>query len=341
MLDSFPLAAASTACKIAQVTELHVRFAANLPIIDGEINGQGVQILLNTGGYRTFIGGETARRLHLPLRQYTDEQAYGLGGAVPVLTTIVNEFKLGEFTSRDVRFSVLDTVHNDPYGGSEFALGADFFSKFTTEFDLSHEAVRLLVPRDCQTEQLLYWDKSYFVTDLEPLNPHNLHFETYVLVNGQRLRAMFDSGAASSMISLQAAKSAGITPQSNATTEPATVVRGISGKPMASWIGKFDTFAIGNETIRNAKLQISGMDANDRTERLGSHMPVQMSQWDVIIGADFLRAHRVLISPETHKVFFTYTSGPVFQVIGTDQPQEAAQAGETASPPVVPTPNSP
>jgi hypothetical protein len=110
---------------------------------------------------------------------------------------------------------------------------------------------------------------------------------------------------------------------------------------MTSWIGKFDTFAIGNETIRNAKLQISEMDANDRNERLGSHMPVQISQWDVIIGADFLRAHRVLISPETHKVFFTYTSGPVFQVTGTDQLQEAAQAGEAASPPVVPTPNSP
>jgi Aspartyl protease len=104
MLDSFPLAAASTPCKIAQITELHVRLAANLPMMDGEINGQGVQILLNTGGYRTFIGGETARRLHLPLRQYTDEQAFGLGGAVPVLTTIVNEFKLGEFTARDVRF---------------------------------------------------------------------------------------------------------------------------------------------------------------------------------------------------------------------------------------------
>jgi Aspartyl protease len=161
------------------------------------------------------------------------------------------------------------------------------------------------------------------------------------LVNGKRLRAMFDSGAASSMISLQAAKSAGITPQSNATTEPATVGLGISGKPMASWIGQVDTFAIGNETIRNAKLQISEMEANDRTDRLGSHMPVQISRWDVIIGADFLRAHRVLISPETHKVYFTYTSGPVFQVIGADQPQEAAQAGEAASPTVVPTPNSP
>ena len=340
LLGSCPLLSAPTGCNIAQVAELRVSLVTNEPMIDGQINGQSVQILLNTGGYRTFIGGETARRLHLPLRQYTDERAYGLGGAVPVLTTIVNEFRLGQFAARDVRFAVLDTVHNDPYSGSEFALGADFFSKFTTEFDLSHGVVRLLLPRGCQAEQLLYWDKAYFMTELEAISPGNPHFWTYVLVNGKRLRAMFDSGASSSMISLVAAQSAGVTPQSDAT-EPATALVGITGKPMASWIGKFDIFAIGNETIRNAKLQMSEMGANNRDERLGSHLPAQIGQWDVIIGADFLRAHRVVFSPESHKVLFTYTSGPVFQVIGADQPRAAAQAGEAASPPVVPTANSP
>jgi hypothetical protein len=32
----------------------------------------------------------------------------------------------------------------------------------------------------------------------------------------------------------------------------------------------------------------------------------------VILGTDFLRAHRVLVSRSQRKVYFTYASGPVF-----------------------------
>jgi hypothetical protein len=42
-----------------------------------------------------------------------------------------------------------------------------------------------------------------------------------------------------------------------------------------------------------------------------------------------------VISPEAREVVFTYTSGPVFQLMGADQPRETAQAGEAASPPAV------
>jgi hypothetical protein len=52
-------------------------------------------------------------------------------------------------------------------------------------------------------------------------------------------------------------------------------------------------------------------------------------------------AHRVLISPQTRKMVFTYTGGPVFQLLRADEQPEAAQGGERGSPPAEPPASSP
>ncbi len=40
---------------------------------------------------------------------------------------------------------------------------------------------------------------------------------------------------------------------------------------------------------------------------------IQVS-YSMLLGADFLRSHRVLIAHSQRKVYFTYTGGPIFQV---------------------------
>jgi predicted aspartyl protease len=59
---------ADGACKILQVAELHVGRRGNSPYTEGEVNGQPVRVLLDTGAYYSFVAGGTARRLQLRLR---------------------------------------------------------------------------------------------------------------------------------------------------------------------------------------------------------------------------------------------------------------------------------
>ncbi|MEA1674201.1 hypothetical protein [Nitrospirillum sp. BR 11163] len=60
---------------------------------------------------------------------------------------------------------------------------------------------------------------------------------------------------------------------------------------------------------------------------------------DMLLGLDFLRAHRMFVAHSQHRIYFTYVGGPVFQVTGphlrrvAPQPDVAPEgkAGETTT----------
>jgi len=47
----------------------------------------------------------------------------------------------------------------------------------------------------------------------------------------------------------------------------------------------------------------------------------------MLLGADFLRAHRTLVSHSQRKMYFTYVGGPVF-VTGRTKPPAQPPSGE-------------
>ena len=98
---------------------------------------------------------------------------------------------------------------------------------------------------------------------------------------------------------------------------------------MTTWVGRFDTFQIAGETIGHARLRVV-------------HVPQGRNgqNFDMILGADFFRSHRVLAAYSQHKLYFSYLGGPVFQVVGPlNLPSDAsgdAVAGAHAEPQSVP-----
>ena len=82
-------------------------------------------------------------------------------------------------------------------------------------------------------------------------------------MNGQKIRVLFDTGAATSILTLQAAKRAGITPDSPGVT-PGGPSFGIGRRVGQSWLAPFASFKIGDEEIRNTRLRIADIDAAGR-----------------------------------------------------------------------------
>ena len=317
LCGALAVADAQGACKIAQIAEWHVTREYNRPFVDGVINDQPVRILLDTGSFASFISGGAARRLKLRIRE-EGGMASGVNGEVREQIAVVDHLKVAGFSADDLRLRVTASKMGEDPHGVGFVLGADFFRHFATEFDLAHDTVRLLKPKDCKPDQMPYWDSAYFQIEIERPSGDWAAFIGPILINGVRLRAQFDTGSELSFITTPAARRAGVT-VTDPGVKPADPVTGIAEVPLPTWIGRFDTVTIGDETARNARLRIGDLFGADRSLTTGSHIAqVDANIIDVIVGDDFFQAHRAVVLPDDHLIVFTYNGGPVFQVVRPD-----------------------
>jgi predicted aspartyl protease len=312
------------ACKIRQVGEIPVRLAGNLVLIDAQINGQDAKVLVDTGAAMTFLWQDAATQLGLALETTAGTRMFGVGGEARVLGTMVKHFQMGSFVGDQMHLAVVGTREGERRRISALVLGDDFFSHFTTEFDLAHGVIRLLLTDGCKPEQLPYWATTYSMAELERLNPEHARIAANVLVNGKRFSAQLDTGAHTSIITRQAAETVGAGP-GQAGTIPAGAVAGLAARPIESWIGRFASFGIGDESMRNVQLQIADLFSADATVDLGSRLrrPLEDTP-SMLVGCDFFLSHRILVLAKEHTMLFTYNGGPVFQLVKSSAPPQGS-----------------
>ncbi|MEJ0066893.1 MAG: tetratricopeptide repeat protein [Caulobacteraceae bacterium] len=195
-------------------------------------------------------------------------------------------------------------------------IGNNLLSFADTEFDLANGVIRLFKPVGCsQNTNLAYWAAQTGVYGSVPMpaaSAPDFKIVVHVQVNGHDMTAIVDSGAGRSYISRDAAKTAGVTVNA-AGVRTAGVGYGIGRHPINSWTATFQTFRIGDEEVKNAVLEIGDG---------------QLSDADMLIGADFLLSHRVYVANSEHKLFFSYLGGPVFNL---DQAPTAKTTGAAAA----------
>ncbi|HXF77285.1 MAG TPA: aspartyl protease family protein [Usitatibacter sp.] len=293
VLAGSAFAAEPAKCKFVRIAEWPVRLRGGLPIVEGEIDGKKVGVLVDTGAYLSLITNSAAQRLGLETRS-TFEWVSGFGGASRVLATRIEEIRIGNMVSKHLRVRVSG---ERPFPGVDLILGEDFFQQVDLEFDYAHGVVRLFQPLDCGKDvPLSYWDPNAIRLPIED----ERQVYVPVKVNGHEGRAMIDSGAAAgSVMSLQLADDAGITPQTPGV-QPAACTFGIGAGNVRLWVARFDSIGLGDETIHDAHLQLA--------DYVGGWRRVP----EMILGSDFLRAHRVLIARSQRKVYFSYTGGRIF-----------------------------
>jgi predicted aspartyl protease len=318
--------AANAGCKIVQLAEWPVSHANNRPLVEGKINGQPVKVLIDTGANATFVWRWTADALGLPLSGAEGVRIFGAGGEAQIAATMVKALEIGAYRANSTRLVVMGSDHEKPQE-SGLVLGDEFFSSFSTEFDIAHGFVRLLRPEGCKADQLAYWSNTYSLAELQPTRVENPHIMLTVMVNGKHVNAILDTGAPTSMLDASVAERIGIKP--GATAETATV-RGLGPQSFPTWVGTFDSVAIGDETIRNVRLRVGDMFGKDKIVSTGSR--IGRSTWtdstEMLLGFDFLLSHRVLVLPKEHAVVFTYNGGPLFQYVAppTEQAVESEKS---------------
>ena len=300
-------AAETSKCKLARIAEWSVGTQYYRPIVDGEINGRKIGILLDTGAQMSLVRRSATTKLGLTRYEAKDYRAFGGGGETQAEYVHIDEFRIGQAVRKNWR--VLVAGEHD--FGDEIAilLGDDFLHQVDIEFDLAHNAVRLYETRDCEGVPLAYW-----TTEPAGVVPIEAGAEVRltVAINGKPFRAHLDSGASASVLAMPDAAQLGVTPDT-AGVIAGGCTNGLGRKRVDSWIAPFESFAIGNEIIRDPNLRLAPVGEHTTDTETGSRLPSQLAGLpQMLLGADFLRAHRVLIAHSQRKMYFTYAGGTVF-----------------------------
>jgi tetratricopeptide (TPR) repeat protein/predicted aspartyl protease len=306
--------ASAEPCKLERMHQLPVTMQDMQPLVHAAINGTDALFVADSGSFFNTLTPAGARQLNLQLEPADGLYVSGTGGAARTWITTVKSFRI---LGRDVPRVVFIVAGNDLGGGAVGVLGQNVFRLGDVEYDLANGVINILRTHgDCQQESLAYWANArglpVSAIDIDFPTAESPHTMGTAYLNGRKIRVMFDTGAATSTLSLDAAERAGVTKETPGVT-PAGKSYGFGRHEVPTWIGPFASFRIGDEEIRNTRLEFADMGQRDV---------------DMLVGADFFLSHHILVASSQHTLYFTYNGGPVFNLTGrTPAP---APAGSTA-----------
>ncbi|MDB5756343.1 MAG: hypothetical protein JWP34_4337 [Massilia sp.] len=292
-------AQAADACRYVPVATLQLRGSGDIrqPTVDGTINGKPAVMLVDTGMRISMLVKDAADKYNVTLQQ-SGKYTYGIGGASVTYLARVDDFSVGAAHSGKAELGVLGNMGARP--GFDAIMGANFLLQTDLEISLAEKQLKFFRASDCGDTYLAYWNQDAMEipfggteTDFQ-INPRFI-----VEINGTRLEAIIDTGATSSSITRAAAERAGIRVDGPNVVRSGSSV-GIGDARVANWVAEIDTFTLGSETIKHTHIGI-------RDNAPQGHMGP-----DMLLGADFLRAHRVLIAMSQRKLYVTYQGGEVF-----------------------------
>ena len=323
-------AADAPACRLLKIDEIPITFVQNQPLVDVVINGKPGKFIVDTGSVGDIMFGGALPAFGLTRQESNDVEFQGVGGSQASYMTRIADFKLASIEQKNLTLFVIGR-----YGTANSAglLGREFLGRYDVELDLADHVIRRFKPENCGQQSLAYWTKTPEVVDFR----HDDIVEPYrikVLLNGHAINAILDSGATTSVITPDAAAQAGLK-ESDYEHGQQHYDSGIGQKRVAFRIGTFETVTIGDEQIKHAKLEVADLFGDNTVE--DGHLAARVGDGtEMLLGADFLRSHRVFLVTSQGRIYFTYSGGPVFQVVG-----DAVKPKDDAAPSAPPSPVSP
>lgn len=301
-------------CTLVRLPEIPVTMEGLVPTVHAQINGMDALFVADSGAFSNTVVPSAVKQFQLRVDpSIVGLYVEGVGGHETAQVAIARTFTIFGKTWPNVAFVV---AGGSGEGHAIGLLGQNVFSIADVEYDLANGVIRLARPRDCSRDTALaYWatdaDKHYSVIDIDSATPEEPHTKSVAYLNGTRIHVLFDTGAAESILTLKAAKRAGFTPTSEGVTAggPSS---GIGHKVSQTWIARFASFRIGDEEIQHAQLRFGDIDLSDA---------------DMLIGADFFLSHRIYVASSQKKLYFTYNGGPVFDLTAARAAAESPAAG--------------
>ncbi len=299
-------------CELEKIADLPVTMVGTKAMVAAKINGADVRFIADSGAFYSTLSLSTAKENKLNLGHAPDWfRLRGVGGDAEAWLTTVRTFTLANTPIHNVEFIVHGAGFNDAAG----LLGQNVLGLADVEYDLGHGMIRLWRPKGCgRGVSLAYWanEKPISIMNIQGQDLRNPHTIGDAYLNGVKISVTFDTGAGQSVLTLDAAKRAGIR-VTDPGVKPGGFSYGLGDKMLRGWIIPVKSFKLGdNEEMINTQLRMTEGD---------------LTGADMLLGADFFLSHRVYVSNRQDKVYFSYNGGPVFDL--TAKTFTATAAGAT------------
>lgn len=287
-------------CTIASVGDMRVLNDNGSPIVKAAINGQPVAFIVDTGSLITAVWPQQVDKLGL-YSTFRQVRLRGVGGETLGMVVTARTMGLGAASVSDVSFVAVGRmmdgrkINGIPVVG---LLGGDFLSSYDIVFDLPNHQVNLYDVRGCKGV-IPRWSGGFYSVPIDEDRRDPTKIIVRVKLDGHPMDAILDSGAQRTLIAANDAHASGVA-QSSLAGDRKGVSIGIDDEKLARFLHRFDTFQIGPFHFDHPILPVSETDRS-------------------LLGAEFLRNHRVWI-PRSRNEIFVQPTGPFTPI----QPQTVA-----------------
>lgn len=281
-----PVHAADPACRVEKRAEIAVALTSGQVTAAGAIDGKPVRFVIDTGAQRTILTEPAVLRLGLARDEWVSAWVHGIGGFERHRNARLTTLELGgiRLRRRGVEAETSVAVVPWPDRPEVGLLGTDYLSSLDIDLDLPAGRMTLYQVTNCAGD-IVPWTAPFATVLATRLPSWTLLLP--VRANGQPLRAIIDTGASQTVISTHAATRIGITPEITGR-DPPVATRGV---------GK-ETPTARRHVL--AALQVGPVVQADMPVLV---LPLPGTATDMLLGTDWLRAHRIWLSMSTSRVF--------------------------------------
>lgn len=191
-------------------TEVPITMQGLRPLLTTKIDGKETPFTIDSGALYSMLTPAAAARLGLRTRNLPDGFVIsGVNGTADASLTTVKNFTIAGALVPNIDF----IVGGGAIGGESVGLlGQNVLGIFDVEYDLANGAMRFVTPKGCAKTILAYWvkDAPYLMVPMEHRETSMSKAVVTVTVNGVHLKAELDTGAPTSVLTVGAARRAGI-----------------------------------------------------------------------------------------------------------------------------------
>ena len=286
----------------ARFDTLAVRMDGLQPVVRVGMDEATATMVLDTGASETIVTTGLAARVNARAAQPATQRSFvGIDGRTAVQRGFVDTLKLGTATLRQVNLTISPASLGTPAQPRDGLLGLDLLGLFDMDLDLAGGRVKLyrgkLCPDAASPWPVAATEVKARRAKLDPLLgaeqlPANraeqraARLEVPVVLNGKIVWALIDTGATNSVVAADTARTVGVT-EAALAGDPVGQTLGAGGKTALVHLHSFDSLRVAGEALPQPRLLIGPLPA-------GTAM---------LLGADYLRNHRVWLSYATARVF--------------------------------------
>jgi len=285
-------ATAQAACTVTEHASVPFTLVQGRLTVPLTVDDRPATFVLDTGATRALVTPQAVRRLNLPLDKWVATTMRGVGGVVEHADADPRSMTLGGMPLRQATLArhISLTVGDLPGMGADAVdglLGRDFLSEFDLQLDMTARRLTLYDVHGC-SGRFVPWPPPYQAATVVAPMQHAMLLP--IAIDGVRMTALLDTGAAASLVTLPGMIRLGLTQQALAS-DPAATMHGVGRREREMHQRRFASLQVAGETIRQPLLWVA---------------PVRLAPIvDALLGTDWLDAQRrVWISFATSQVFF-------------------------------------